>query len=102
MSRKLRESGLGESMLYAVDKVRGKSRAEGDGKRERERDGEEGEEERLRRERLKTTGLGLQLGLEVDAVRAWEEELARIETQSRRSSAGMLGLFGMSRKRTAR
>ena len=101
MSRKLRESGLGESMLYAVDKVRGKSRAEGDGKRERERDGEEGEEERLRRERLNTTGLGLQLGLEVDAVRAWEEELARIEVQSRRSSVSMLGMLGPSlRKRS--
>ena len=60
-----------------------------------------GDDERERRERLKSTGLGLQLGLEVDAVRAWEAELARIEVQSRRSSVGMLGMLGMSRKRTS-
>ena len=29
-----------------------------------------------------------------DLIRAWEEELARIETVSRRSSAGMLAFFG--------
>lgn len=29
-----------------------------------------------------------------DLVRAWEEELARIENASRRSSAGMLAFFG--------
>lgn len=94
---KFRESGLGESMLNAVDKVRGKSRArEGDGKRERE----PAEDDQERRERPKTAGLGLQLGLEADQIRAWEEELARIELQSRRSSAGMLGLLGITRKRT--
>ena len=100
--RKIRESGLGESMLYAVDRVRGKSRnGEGDGKRERDVEDVGGEDERVRRERLKKTGLGMQLGLETDAIRAWEEELARIEVQSRRSSVGMLGMFGMSsRKRT--
>ena len=89
-------------MLYAVDRVRGKSRnGEGDGKRERDVEDVGGEDERLRRERMKATGLGLQLGLETDAVRAWEEELARIEVQSRRSSVGMLGMFGVSsRKRT--
>lgn len=84
-------------MLNAVDKVRGKSRArEGDGKRERE----PAEDDQERRERPKTAGLGLQLGLEADQIRAWEEELARIELQSRRSSAGMLGLLGITRKRT--
>ena len=41
-----------------------------------------------------------QLGAEVADVRAWEDELARIEQQSRRSSAGMLALLGISRKRT--
>ncbi|KAH9901201.1 hypothetical protein C8Q73DRAFT_637542 [Cubamyces lactineus] len=75
VGRRLKESGLGESMLYAV------------------------EMERERRERPKSTGLGLQLGLERDQVRAWEEELARIELQSRRSSAGMLGSWGTSRRR---
>ncbi|RDX48331.1 hypothetical protein OH76DRAFT_1352532 [Lentinus brumalis] len=94
---KFRESGLGESMLNAVDKVRGKSRArEGDGKRGRE----PVEDDQERRERPKTAGLGLQLALEDAQIRAWEEELARIELQSRRSSAGMLGLLGMTRKRT--
>ncbi|KAI0374692.1 hypothetical protein BV20DRAFT_1079740 [Pilatotrama ljubarskyi] len=73
VGKRLKESGLGESMLYA--------------------------EERDRRERVKNTGLGLQLGLEREQVRAWEEELARIELQSRRSSAGMLGSWGLSRKR---
>lgn len=29
-----------------------------------------------------------------DLIRAWEEELARIENASRRSSAGMLAFFG--------
>ncbi|KAI0781125.1 hypothetical protein BD413DRAFT_463284 [Trametes elegans] len=73
VGKRLKETGLGESMLYA--------------------------EERERRERLKTTGLGLQLGLEREQVRAWEEELQRIELQSRRSSAGMLGSWGTSRRR---
>ena len=103
--KRFKESGLGESMLNAVDRVRGKSRApREDGKRERdaEDDGREDERERREKVKAKTSGLDLQLGTPVDEVRAWEEELARIETQSRRSSAGMLGLFGMSRKRTAR
>lgn len=95
---KHKESGLGESMLQAVDMVRRKSRArEGEGKREREI-GDVGRESEP--EGPKSAGLGLQLGLEVDDVRAWEEELARIEQQSRRSSAGMFALFGITRKRT--
>lgn len=85
-------------MLQAVDMVRRKSRArEGEGKREREI-GDVGRESEP--EGPKSAGLGLQLGLEVDDVRAWEEELARIEQQSRRSSAGMFALFGITRKRT--
>lgn len=100
-AKRLRETGLGESMLYAVDRVRGKSRSR-DGDARRDRVAEDGgrEEERDRRERLKKTGFGLQLGLEVEQVRAWEEELARIELQSRRSSVGMFGALGMSRKAT--
>ncbi|OBZ75724.1 hypothetical protein A0H81_04517 [Grifola frondosa] len=87
-----KESGLGESMVYAsrgesVSADKGKGRASVD---ERER------------ERRKNSGLGLQLGLEVEQVRAWEEELARIELQSRRSSADMLGSWGVGkRKRVA-
>ncbi|KAI0670567.1 hypothetical protein C8Q78DRAFT_975530 [Trametes maxima] len=73
MGKRLRESGLGESMLYA--------------------------EERERKERVKSAVPGSRLGLEHDQVRAWEEELARIELQSRRSSAGMLGSWGLSRRR---
>lgn len=34
-----------------------------------------------------------------DLVRAWEEELARIENASRRSSAGMLSFFGGAGKK---
>ncbi|KAI8998813.1 hypothetical protein BD414DRAFT_575301 [Trametes punicea] len=97
MGKRLKESGLGESMLYAVDLVKGKSRArEGE---KRARDESTNHEERARRERMKSSGLGLQLGLEREHVRAWEEELARIELQSRRSSAGMLGSWGTSRRR---
>ncbi|KAI0646874.1 hypothetical protein C8Q79DRAFT_956774 [Trametes meyenii] len=97
MGKRLRESGLGESMLYAVEMVKGKSRARESEKRARE----EGvsQEERERKERVKSTGPGPRLGLEHDQVRAWEEELARIELQSRRSSAGMLGSWGLSRRR---
>ncbi|KAH9946274.1 uncharacterized protein BXZ73DRAFT_95777 [Epithele typhae] len=94
-----RESGLGESMLGAVEKVRRKARGtEGEGKRGRESG--DGDDDRARKDRLKTTGLGLQLGLEVDEMRAWEAELARIEVQSRRSSIGMFGMFSVTRRRT--
>ncbi|OSD02885.1 hypothetical protein PYCCODRAFT_1467563 [Trametes coccinea BRFM310] len=100
VGKRLRESGLGESMLYAVDIVKGKSRAREGEKRARDETKSHEERERERqRERVKNTGLGLQLGLEREQVRAWEEELARIELQSRRSSAGMLGLWGTSRRR---
>ena len=57
------------------------------------------------REKVKAKASSLGLRVEppaMEEVRAWEEELARIEVQSRRSSSGMLGLFGLSRKRTAR
>ncbi|KAL1947656.1 hypothetical protein VTO73DRAFT_13380 [Trametes versicolor] len=95
VGRRFKETGLGESMLYAVEMVKGKTRArEGE---KRARDSSTSQEERERRERLKSTGL--QLGLERDQVRAWEEELARIELQSRRSSASMLGSWGLSRRR---
>ena len=88
-------------MLNAVDKVRGKSRArEGDGKREGEVGDVEREDEQQKKDRARNSGLGLQLGLETAEVRAWEKELARIEQQSRRSSASMLGLWGITRKRT--
>lgn len=101
---KFRESGLGESMLNAVDKVRGKSRArearEWGGKREGEVGDVEREDEQQKKDRARNSGLGLQLGLETAEVRAWEKELARIEQQSRRSSASMLGLWGITRKRT--
>lgn len=98
---KSRESGLGESMMNAMDKVRGKSRARGgDGKRGRDVADLGREDEQERRQSMKTAGLGLNLELEVDEVRAWEAELERIEQQSRRSSASMLGLLGMTRKRT--
>ncbi|KAI0361897.1 hypothetical protein OH77DRAFT_1388610 [Trametes cingulata] len=97
VGKRLKESGLGESMLYAVEMVKGKTRAREGEKRSREET--VSQEERDRRERVKNTGLGLQLGLEREQVRAWEEELARIELQSRRSSAGMLGSWGLSRKR---
>ena len=94
-------------MLFAVDKVRGKSRAfRDDGKREREAEDDGREDVRERREKVKAKASSLGLRVEppppLDEVRAWEEELARIEVQSRRSSSGMLGLFGLSRKRTAR
>ncbi|KAH9854019.1 hypothetical protein C2E23DRAFT_902390 [Lenzites betulinus] len=88
VGRRLRESGLGESMLNAVELVRGKTRAREGEKRAREES--TSVEERERRERL-------QLGH--DQVRAWEDELARIEQQSRRSSAGMLGWWSSSRRR---
>ena len=106
-NKRFKESGLGESMLFAVDKVRGKSRAlRDDGKREREAEDDGREDRRERREKVKAKASSLGLRVEppppMDEVRAWEEELARIEVQSRRSSSGMLGLFGLSRKRTAR
>ncbi|KAI1787911.1 hypothetical protein LXA43DRAFT_975083 [Ganoderma leucocontextum] len=105
-NKRFKESGLGESMLFAVDKVRGKSRAlRDDGKREREAEDDGREDVRERREKVKAKASSLGLRVEpppMDEVRAWEEELARIEVQSRRSSSGMLGLFGLSRKRTAR
>lgn len=105
-NKRFKESGLGESMLFAVDKVRGKSRAlRDDGKREREAEDDGREDGRERREKVKAKASSLGLRVEppaMEEVRAWEEELARIEVQSRRSSSGMLGLFGLSRKRTAR
>ena len=106
-NKRFKESGLGESMLFAVDKVRGKSRAlRDDGKREREAEDDGREDRRERREKVKAKASSLGLRVEppppMDEVRAWEEELARIEVQSRRSSSGMLGLFGLSRKRAAR
>ncbi|KAI0831109.1 hypothetical protein BC628DRAFT_1486548 [Trametes gibbosa] len=93
VGRRLRESGLGESMLNAVELVKGKSRAR-DGEK-RARDESTSQEARERRERLKNAGQGTSLGLE----REWEDELARIEQQSRRSSAGMLGWWNTSRLR---
>ena len=98
-NKRFKESGLGESMLFAVDKVRGKSRAlRDDGKRERE-----AEDDGREKVKAKASSLGLRVEPPaMEEVRAWEEELARIEVQSRRSSSGMLGLFGLSRKRTAR
>ncbi|KAI0637168.1 hypothetical protein C8Q77DRAFT_1155025 [Trametes polyzona] len=98
VGRRLKETGLGESMLYAMEMVKGKARAREGEKRARDEESTS-RDERERRERLKNTGLGKQLVLERDQVRAWEEELARIEQQSRRSSAGMLGSWGLSRRR---
>ncbi|TBU32243.1 hypothetical protein BD311DRAFT_654680 [Dichomitus squalens] len=102
---RIKDSGLGESMLNAVDKVRGKSRASReDGKRERDTEDDDREDEREWREKVKakTSGLDLKLGAPVADVRAWEDILAHVETQSQRNSVGILGVLGMSRKRTAR
>ncbi|EJF65635.1 hypothetical protein DICSQDRAFT_96969 [Dichomitus squalens LYAD-421 SS1] len=75
---RIKDSGLGESMLNA--------------------------DEREWREKVKakTSGLDLKLGAPVADVRAWEDILAHVETQSQRNSVGILGVLGMSRKRTAR
>ncbi|KAH9952192.1 hypothetical protein B0H21DRAFT_716122 [Amylocystis lapponica] len=81
-----RESGLAESMLYAFGDER-------DRERERRRAERAERAEKSEREHVKGTTLG------IDQVRAWEEELARIEQQSRRSSANMLGSWGFGRKK---
>ncbi|KAL6309079.1 hypothetical protein BKA93DRAFT_821905 [Sparassis latifolia] len=76
-ARRPKESGLGESMLFARDRSR---------------------ETRARKRESGSRELGGK-AVELDHVRAWEEELKRIELQSRRSSAGMRGLWGLGRRK---
>ncbi|KAI0928355.1 hypothetical protein AcW1_005625 [Taiwanofungus camphoratus] len=90
------ESGLAESMLYelgAKDAGRERRRASKDKGRGWEREREREREKERERGALRGPTVG------GDQVRAWEEELARIEVQSRRSSADMLGSWGFGRRK---
>lgn len=78
--RNSRESGLGESIASVAGQGQN---------RERERAREKEKEKERQAKMRERTPVGH------DQVRAWEEELARIEVQSRRSSAHMLGSWGL-------
>ncbi|KAF9821686.1 hypothetical protein IEO21_00532 [Rhodonia placenta] len=84
--RNSRESGLGESIASVAGQGQN---------RERERERERAREKEKEKEKERQAKMKERTPVGHDQVRAWEEELARIEVQSRRSSAHMLGSWGL-------